>query len=74
MARNSEIADVPASFSGMVAAFATSSTPTGWLTCDGAAVSRTTYATLFSVIGTTWGTGDGSSTFNVPNLKGVFLT
>ncbi|HTV38598.1 MAG TPA: phage tail protein, partial [Xanthobacteraceae bacterium] len=40
--------------------------PTGWLNCDGSAVSRTTYATLFGAIGTTYGAGDGSTTFNVP--------
>lgn len=41
----------------------------GWLLCDGAAISRTTYAALFNAIGTTWGAGDGSTTFNVPNLQ-----
>jgi microcystin-dependent protein len=41
--------------------------------CDGSAVSRTTYANLFSVIGTTWGVGDGSTTFNIPDLRGVKL-
>ena len=46
--------------------------PSGYLLCNGAAVSRTTYATLFGVIGTTFGTGNGSSTFNVPNLIGKF--
>lgn len=45
----------------------TSTAPTGWLLCDGAAVSRTTYSGLFAVIGTQYGSGDGSSTFNVPN-------
>jgi microcystin-dependent protein len=44
--------------------------PTGFLLCDGAAVSRTTYADLFAITSTTYGVGDGSSTFNVPNLKG----
>ena len=43
--------------------------PTGFLECDGAAVSRSTYSALFAVIGTTYGAGDGSSTFNVPNLS-----
>ena len=43
-----------------------------FLLCDGAAVSRTTYADLFSVIGTTYGTGDGSTTFNLPNMIGRF--
>lgn len=44
--------------------------PANWLVCDGSAVSRTTYADLFSVIGTTYGEGDGSTTFNLPNKKG----
>ena len=46
------------------------SPPTGWLLCDGANVSRTTYADLFAVIGTTYGPGDGSTTFNVPDMSG----
>ena len=59
---------------GMIAPFAMASPPTGWIACDGAAVSRTTtYDTLFGVISTTWGVGDGSSTFNVPDLEGAFL-
>lgn len=41
-----------------------------WLLCDGTAVSRTTYAALFTALGTTYGTGDGSTTFNVPDLRG----
>ncbi|WP_049777030.1 tail fiber protein [Paludibacter propionicigenes] len=44
--------------------------PAGWLVCDGSAISRTTYANLFLVLGTTYGAGDGSTTFNLPNLKG----
>lgn len=52
---------------GAVMAFAGSSAPEGWLVCDGSAVSRTTYADLFAVIGTTYGSGDGSTTFNLPN-------
>lgn len=47
--------------------------PNGYLVCDGAAISRTTYALLFDVIGTTYGDGDGSSTFNLPNLKGRYI-
>lgn len=58
---------------GSVTAFAGSTAPTGWLECDGAAVSRTTYATLFSVIGTTYGAGDSSTTFNLPDLRGEFI-
>ena len=48
--------------------FAGSSAPKGWLVCDGSAVSRTDYDELFEVIGTTYGEGDGSTTFNLPNL------
>ena len=50
--------------------FAGTVAPEGYLFCDGSAVSRTTYATLFGVIGTTFGAGDGSTTFNVPDLGG----
>ena len=46
-----------------------SSVPTGFLECNGQAVSRSTYATLFGIIGTTYGSGDGSTTFNVPDLQ-----
>ncbi len=52
--------------------YAGSAAPTGWLLCDGSAVSRGTYAGLFAVIGTTYGGGDGSTTFNLPNLKGRY--
>lgn len=58
---------------GTVAYFAASTAPTGWLVADGSAVSRTTYSDLFSAIGTTFGSGDGSTTFNVPNLGGQFI-
>ena len=58
---------------GLILPFGNTSAPTGYLACDGSAVSRTTYATLFTAIGTTWGAGDGSSTFNVPDLRGAFL-
>jgi microcystin-dependent protein len=58
---------------GCVQAFAGQTTPTGWLLCDGSAVSRTTYAKLFSVIGTSYGNGDGSTTFNLPNLVDKFI-
>ena len=53
---------------GIVEFFAGSKAPKGWLVCDGSAVSRTDYDELFEVIGTTYGAGDGSSTFNLPNL------
>lgn len=58
---------------GTVIAFAGNSAPTGYLICNGAAVSRTTYAKLFAVIGTTYGVGDGSTTFNLPNLIDKFI-
>jgi microcystin-dependent protein len=55
---------------GSVQAYAGAAAPTGWLLCDGSAVSRSTYARLFVAIGTTWGVGDGSTTFNLPDLRG----
>lgn len=55
---------------GMVTPFAGASAPTGWLMCYGQAISRTDYADLFTVIGTTYGSGDGSTTFNVPDIRG----
>ena len=61
----------PASrMAGIIYPFSGSTVPDGFLLCDGAAVSRTTYAELFQVIGTTYGSGDGSTTFNVPDLRG----
>ena len=59
----------PVPTGGMVA-WTTSSAPTGWLICDGSAVSRTTYADLYAVVGDTYGSGDGTTTFNLPNIKG----
>ena len=61
---------VPVLPTGSVIPFAGKTAPTGWLMCQGQAVSRTTYAQLFSVIGTTFGSGDGSTTFNLPDLRG----
>jgi phage-related tail fiber protein len=58
---------------GMVQAFAQSTAPAGWLLCNGAAVNRTTYSDLFAAIGTVYGAGDGSSSFNLPDLRGEFL-
>lgn len=55
---------------GMITQFAGATAPNGWLICDGTAVSRTTYAALFSVIGTSYGAGNGSSTFGIPDLRG----
>ncbi|MFQ6744812.1 MAG: phage tail protein [Alphaproteobacteria bacterium] len=58
---------------GMVMAFAGTTAPTGWLKCDGSAISRTTYADLFEAIGTKYGTGDGSTTFNLPTQSVIPL-
>jgi microcystin-dependent protein len=60
------------SMTGMVAAFAMSWAPQGWLKCNGAAVSRNTYAQLFAWLGTHYGAGDGSTTFNLPDMRGLF--
>lgn len=59
--------------SGAVMHFAGPSTPVGWLVANGNAVSRITYPRLFKVIGTTYGSGDGSTTFNLPDLRGEFI-
>lgn len=56
--------------SGSLMPYAGSSAPTGYLLCDGAAISRSTYSALFALVGTTYGAGDGSSTFNIPDLRG----
>ena len=58
---------------GLILPFGNTTAPSGYLACHGQAVSRTTYATLFAAIGTTWGSGDGSTTFNVPDFRGAFL-
>jgi microcystin-dependent protein len=55
---------------GAVIPFAGTTTPTSWLFCYGQAINRTTYSVLFDVIGTTYGVGDGSTTFNIPDLRG----
>lgn len=58
---------------GTVAHFAAATPPTGWLACNGAAVPRSLYGALFLAIGTTYGVGDGSTTFNLPDLRGEFI-
>lgn len=58
--------------SGAMVQYGGSAAPTGWLLCDGAAINRTTYASLFAAIGTAYGVGDGSTTFNVPDLRQRF--
>lgn len=55
---------------GSVVSYGGSSAPSGWLLCDGIAVSRTTYADLFALLDATFGPGDGSTTFNLPDLRG----
>lgn len=59
--------------SGAVMAFGGTAAPDGWLVCDGSTVSRTQYATLFAAIGVAHGSGDGSTTFNLPDYRGRFL-
>ena len=58
---------------GVVFAFGGTAAPTGYLLCDGTAVSRTTYAALFTAIGVAHGSGDGSTTFNLPDYRGRFI-
>ena len=64
---------VPPQIPGQVAYFATLIPPTGWLKADGALFNRLTYAALFAVIGTLYGAGDGSTTFQLPDLRGQFI-
>lgn len=58
---------------GIVMAYTGTVIPVGWLNCDGSAVSRTVYNKLFASISTTWGAGDGSTTFNIPDLRSATL-
>jgi phage-related tail fiber protein len=69
-ATNVAVSGVPV---GAVEMFAMNTAPSGWLKANGAAVSRTTYSALFSAIGTVFGAGNGSTTFNVPDLRGEFI-
>lgn len=66
-------ASVLTKYSGQIGLFPMTSAPQGWLKCNGAAISRTAYAALFAAIGTTFGAGDGSTTFNLPDLRGEFV-
>lgn len=67
------LAKFPIDFpTGVLQDFAGNNAPDGWLLCDGSEVSRTEYAALFAVIGTTYGVGDGSTTFNLPDERGMF--
>ena len=72
----SEVAHNAVTFpAGMIMPYAgpASNIPEGWMLCDGSAISRSTYANLYNAIGVSWGTGDGSTTFNIPDLRGMFL-
>jgi microcystin-dependent protein len=73
---SSKTVTLPATISlpaGAVMSFAMNSAPAGWLAADGSNVNRMTYAALFSAIGTTYGAGDGSTTFALPDLRGYFV-
>ena len=71
----SEVAHNAFAFAGMIAPFAgpADKIPAGWLLCDGRAVSRSEYVNLYKAIGICWGNGNGSTTFNLPDLRGMFL-
>ena len=71
----SEVAYNAAIPAGMIVPFAgpAENIPAGWLLCDGSAVSRSEYLSLYNAIGVAWGEGDGGSTFNLPDLRGMFL-
>ena len=69
-ANNKDVSGIP---TGSLVPFAGAVIPEGYLLCNGAEVSRTTYANLFSVIGTLWGSGDGSTTFNLPDFNDRFI-
>jgi len=73
MTKTHNNATLSSSLTGSVAFFPLSSAPVGWIKADGSAISRTDYSELFDVIGTDHGVGDGSTTFNVPDLRGEFL-
>lgn len=73
MARFSQFqspANVNAAVIGEIRQISKNAIPNGWLQCDGSAISRATYQNLFDAIGTTYGVGDGSTTFNLPDLRG----
>ena len=64
----SDLTGIEGTATGTILPWSAASLPTGFLECAGAAVSRSTYSALFAIVGTTYGAGDGSSTFNTPNL------
>jgi len=63
------LTDIQGVNTGIIIPWTSTSVPSGFLECTGAAVSRSTYSALFAVVGTTYGAGDGSTTFNLPNLQ-----
>lgn len=68
------LAQFPVNFpSGTIIAFAGGTAPEGWALCNGSTVNRTEYSALYSAIGDSWGNGDGSTTFHLPDLRGRFL-
>lgn len=73
MGLNGVYNEVDEYMAGQVVFIAGNAIPTGYLECNGATVSRDTYATLFSAIGSIYGPGDGATTFNLPDLRGEFL-
>ena len=66
----SQLLDIYAGLTGTILPTVATSAPNGWLLCDGTAVSRTTYANLFTLVGTTFGAGNGTTTFNLPDPRG----
>ena len=58
---------------GLILPYGGESVPTGWFECNGAAISRTTYSALYTAIATLWGVGNGTTTFNIPDLRGYFV-
>lgn len=73
MGLNGVYNEVDEYMAGQVVFIAGNAIPTGYLECNGATISRATYATLFSAIGSIYGPGDGATTFNLPDLRGEFL-
>jgi len=66
----SQLLDIYAGLTGTILPTVSTTAPNGWLLCDGSAVSRTTYANLFALVGTAFGAGNGTTTFNLPDLRG----
>lgn len=70
---NGAVSEIPTLPTGTIIPYSTVSAPDGYLSCNGAAISRETYKELFAIIGTTYGKGDGSTTFNIPNLSNAIM-